>query len=118
MPALNSDGCTFVSAGREDIDVRMMGGGRPFVLEISNQRAAMPPQARARRSALLLSLLSSKKLTLETSRSAAAFDFAQAVFDSLAERLNASECGVGVRAFQPLTRCAAARPPKRAKPGA
>ena len=29
-------------AGREDMDVRMLGGGRPFVLEILNQRAAMP----------------------------------------------------------------------------
>lgn len=30
-------------AGREDCDVRMLGDGRPFVLEIMNARAAMPP---------------------------------------------------------------------------
>jgi tRNA pseudouridine synthase 10 len=28
----------FSSAGREDIDVRMLGGGRPFVLELENPR--------------------------------------------------------------------------------
>ena len=32
-------------AGREDADVRMLGGGRPYVLEIINARAAMPPQS-------------------------------------------------------------------------
>ncbi len=32
-------------AGREDFDVRMLGSGRPFVLEIINARAAVPPQA-------------------------------------------------------------------------
>ena len=31
-------------AGREDFDVRMLGTGRPFVLEIINARAAVPPQ--------------------------------------------------------------------------
>ena len=31
--------------GREDADVRMLGGGRPYVLEIINARAAMPPQS-------------------------------------------------------------------------
>ena len=32
------------SSGREDMDVRMLGDGRPFVLEILNQRAAVPGQ--------------------------------------------------------------------------
>ena len=32
-------------AGREDADVRMLGSGRPYVLEIINSRAAMPPQS-------------------------------------------------------------------------
>ena len=32
-------------AGREDFDVRMLGSGRPFVLEIINARAAVPPQS-------------------------------------------------------------------------
>ena len=30
--------------GREDFDVRMLGSGRPFVLEIINPRAACPDQ--------------------------------------------------------------------------
>ncbi len=29
---------TFMSAGREDMDVRMLGDGRPFVLEVANAR--------------------------------------------------------------------------------
>ncbi len=32
-------------AGREDFDVRMLGSGRPFVLEVINARAAVPPQS-------------------------------------------------------------------------
>lgn len=28
--------------GREDMDVKMLGDGRPFVMEISNARAQMP----------------------------------------------------------------------------
>ena len=33
-------------AGREDLDVRMLGSGRPFVLELADARGAMPPQSR------------------------------------------------------------------------
>jgi tRNA U54 and U55 pseudouridine synthase Pus10 len=33
-----------VPAGREDFDVRMLGGGRPFTLEFANSRPVMPPQ--------------------------------------------------------------------------
>ena len=29
-------------AGREDIDVRMLGKGRPFIMEIQNQKPEMP----------------------------------------------------------------------------
>lgn len=32
---------TFLT-GREDVDVRMLGSGRPFVLELSNARLGMP----------------------------------------------------------------------------
>ncbi len=32
-------------AGREDMDVRMLGSGRPFMLEIINAKASMPDQA-------------------------------------------------------------------------
>lgn len=42
MPVLNADSCKFVAAGREDIDVRMLGRGRPFILELFNPRAMMP----------------------------------------------------------------------------
>lgn len=31
-------------AGREDFDVRMLGGGRPFTLEFANSRPVMPRQ--------------------------------------------------------------------------
>jgi tRNA pseudouridine synthase 10 len=33
-----TDSCRFSSAGREDIDVRMLGDGRPFVVELINPR--------------------------------------------------------------------------------
>lgn len=35
---LRADGYKFMSAGREDIDVRMLGNGRPFAVEIINPR--------------------------------------------------------------------------------
>eukprot|EP00897_Mesotaenium_endlicherianum_P008702 jgi/Mesen1/7860/ME000042S07298 len=37
-PLFRSDGYKFQAAGREDIDVRMLGNGRPFLLEIANAR--------------------------------------------------------------------------------
>ncbi|KAF8656433.1 hypothetical protein HU200_060706 [Digitaria exilis] len=33
------DGCKFHAAGREDIDVRMLGSGRPFLVELLNVRS-------------------------------------------------------------------------------
>ena len=33
-------------AGREDLDVRMLGNGRPFVLEVADARSKMPSQQR------------------------------------------------------------------------
>jgi tRNA pseudouridine synthase 10 len=42
MPHMRADSCKFVTAGREDIDVRMLGRGRPFILEIFNPRNEMP----------------------------------------------------------------------------
>ncbi|EDV29827.1 uncharacterized protein TRIADDRAFT_52642 [Trichoplax adhaerens] len=36
---VNADGCKFSSSGREDIDVRMLGKGRPFIAEILNPRS-------------------------------------------------------------------------------
>lgn len=37
-PHLRADRIKFMAAGREDMDVRMLGGGRPFVLEVLNAR--------------------------------------------------------------------------------
>ena len=34
------------SPGREDIDVRMLGQGRPFILEVHNARRRVPPPAK------------------------------------------------------------------------
>lgn len=36
-------------AGREDIDVRMLGSGRPFILEVHNARHRVPPPDALRR---------------------------------------------------------------------
>jgi tRNA U54 and U55 pseudouridine synthase Pus10 len=33
---------SYADAGREDIDVRMLGSGRPFILEIQNARRCIP----------------------------------------------------------------------------
>lgn len=42
LPSLGADGYSFISSGREDIDVRMLGNGRPFALEVRNARVGMP----------------------------------------------------------------------------
>jgi tRNA pseudouridine synthase 10 len=39
MQFFRSDQFRFSSAGREDIDVRMLGNGRPFAIELINPRA-------------------------------------------------------------------------------
>jgi tRNA pseudouridine synthase 10 len=36
--AMNGDGATFHGAGREDVDALMLGGGRPFVIEVDEPR--------------------------------------------------------------------------------
>ncbi|XVF63583.1 hypothetical protein PTKIN_Ptkin09bG0098300 [Pterospermum kingtungense] len=38
LPVFQGDNYKFHAAGREDIDVRMLGSGRPFLLEIQNAR--------------------------------------------------------------------------------
>ncbi|KAI7728098.1 hypothetical protein M8C21_032973, partial [Ambrosia artemisiifolia] len=38
LPVCKGDGYKFHAAGREDIDVRMLGSGRPFLIEIQNAR--------------------------------------------------------------------------------
>ncbi|KAF2310169.1 hypothetical protein GH714_007022 [Hevea brasiliensis] len=38
LPACHGDSYKFHAAGREDIDVRMLGSGRPFLVEIQNAR--------------------------------------------------------------------------------
>jgi len=39
LEAAKADGAKFNSSGREDLDVRMLGDGRPFVLELHNPKA-------------------------------------------------------------------------------
>uniref|UniRef100_A0A2P2JQK1 tRNA pseudouridine(55) synthase n=1 Tax=Rhizophora mucronata TaxID=61149 RepID=A0A2P2JQK1_RHIMU len=38
LPAFRGDSYKFHAAGREDIDVRMLGSGRPFLVEVQNAR--------------------------------------------------------------------------------
>lgn len=45
LPLLAPDAYTFLSAGREDADVRMLGTGRPFTLEVHNARRGQPDAA-------------------------------------------------------------------------
>ena len=40
LKAANADGAKFNSSGREDLDVRMLGEGRPFVLEVHNPKSS------------------------------------------------------------------------------
>ena len=48
LPSFRADAYVFMSSGREDIDVRMLGSGRPFVIELKNARKAWPGAAAAR----------------------------------------------------------------------
>jgi len=40
VKSAHADGAKFNSSGREDLDVRMLGDGRPFVLEVHNPKAS------------------------------------------------------------------------------
>ncbi|KAL0592677.1 hypothetical protein ABG067_000242 [Albugo candida] len=40
LPLFRGSGYKFHSAGREDVDVRMLGNGRPFIIEILNAKNA------------------------------------------------------------------------------
>jgi tRNA pseudouridine synthase 10 len=44
---VSTDSITFMSSGREDVDVRCLGRGRPFVLEIMNSSRSILDQASA-----------------------------------------------------------------------
>ncbi|GAX78198.1 hypothetical protein CEUSTIGMA_g5640.t1 [Chlamydomonas eustigma] len=48
LPVYGAAGCKFISGGREDADVRMLGEGRPFVLEILQPKRDHPPQDKLR----------------------------------------------------------------------
>ncbi|CAK9201722.1 unnamed protein product [Sphagnum troendelagicum] len=48
FPPYKGDSYKFHAAGREDIDVRMLGPGRPFIVEISNARV-IPSSAEIRK---------------------------------------------------------------------
>ena len=39
--AFKFDICKFSSSGREDVDVRMLGKGRPFMFEVVNSRKTL-----------------------------------------------------------------------------
>ena len=41
LPAFGDPTCKFSSGGREDKDVRMLGGGRPFTLELLNPKTTL-----------------------------------------------------------------------------
>ena len=41
VKSAHADGAKFNSSGREDLDVRMLGDGRPFVLEVHNPKASV-----------------------------------------------------------------------------
>ncbi|KAH7278006.1 hypothetical protein KP509_38G019500 [Ceratopteris richardii] len=43
FPHFKADSYKFHASGREDIDVRMLGGGRPFMMEIVNARVLVSP---------------------------------------------------------------------------
>ncbi|KAL9672127.1 hypothetical protein QQ045_028375 [Rhodiola kirilowii] len=47
LPCCRGDAYKFHAAGREDIDVRMLGSGRPFLVEVQNARH-VPSRASAR----------------------------------------------------------------------
>jgi len=38
MPAFGAAGCTLHASGREDVDVRCLGNGRPFVMELASPK--------------------------------------------------------------------------------
>jgi tRNA U54 and U55 pseudouridine synthase Pus10 len=42
LKEFRAEKATFIAAGREDRDVRMLGSGRPFVLELINARNHTP----------------------------------------------------------------------------
>ncbi|CAA7020128.1 unnamed protein product [Microthlaspi erraticum] len=45
LPACLGDSYKFHAAGREDIDVRMLGSGRPFLIEVQNSRQCPSQQS-------------------------------------------------------------------------
>ncbi|KAL0699760.1 hypothetical protein Bca4012_055882 [Brassica carinata] len=45
LPACLGDSYKFHAAGREDIDVRMLGSGRPFLMEVQNSRKCPSQQS-------------------------------------------------------------------------
>jgi tRNA pseudouridine synthase 10 len=56
VQSYRADGCKLNSAGREDMDVRMLGGGRPFILEVHNPRRPSAFESDEERKAMETSL--------------------------------------------------------------
>lgn len=71
LPMCQGDSYKFHAAGREDIDVRMLGSGRPFLLEVQNAREvpseALVKEIETRMNNLGNKLVGVKNLSLVTS---------------------------------------------------
>ncbi|KAI3797300.1 hypothetical protein L1987_32556 [Smallanthus sonchifolius] len=64
LPTCNGDGYKFHAAGREDIDVRMLGSGRPFLIEIQNARH-LPSEASIKEMEKLINSLESNLIRVK-----------------------------------------------------
>eukprot|EP00258_Populus_trichocarpa_P040439 XP_024456458.1 putative tRNA pseudouridine synthase Pus10 isoform X2 [Populus trichocarpa] len=73
LPMCQGDSYKFHAAGREDIDVRMLGSGRPFLVEVQNAREvpseALVKEIETRMNNLGNKLVGVKNLSLVTSHS-------------------------------------------------
>ncbi|XP_057248402.1 uncharacterized protein LOC104884404 isoform X2 [Beta vulgaris subsp. vulgaris] len=64
LPLCRGDNYKFHAAGREDIDVRMLGSGRPFLLEIQNPRM-LPSELSIKEMEMKINSLESKLLKVK-----------------------------------------------------
>ncbi|KAL2895551.1 putative tRNA pseudouridine synthase Pus10 [Bienertia sinuspersici] len=64
LPICRGDNYKFHAAGREDIDVRMLGSGRPFLLEIQNPRT-LPSESSMKEMELKINSLEGKLLKVK-----------------------------------------------------
>ncbi|CAK7346075.1 unnamed protein product [Dovyalis caffra] len=64
LPMCQGDSYKFHAAGREDIDVRMLGSGRPFLLEVQNARH-VPSEALVKETETKINNLENKSVGLK-----------------------------------------------------